>query len=897
MEPLSRVKSTYRVQFSRFFTFKDAMQLSVYLSELGISHVYASPIMESIPGSVHGYDVTDFSRIREELGGKDDFERLNSSLREKGIGWIQDFVPNHMAMDTRNPYIWDILENGRDSTYSKLFDIDWSHPSFGKDKLCWPFLEKPYFRELEAGNFSFGLGNGITLKYKGLEMPVSTLSYETLLGKELSRKARQIFSGRQKSEHGKENGPGIDEEEKTMQEISMRLEISGENLEIMDKVISMQNYSLRYWRSADFEINYRRFFAVNGLICLKEEDSDVFRIVHEKLLSLVMSGRADGIRIDHIDGLYNPGVYLRKLRDQAKNAYIVVEKILEHDESLDEKWPVQGTTGYDFLGRVTTLMCSDADFHTLDKIYREFTGVEGDESDMLYSSKLNSLDSLFPAVLDIVAAAFWKGMRKKPFGRDLTFHGIRSAIREILAHTPVYRTYIADSNHSKRGLTLLNSIIQTSMGFREDLFEYFNAVEMFVNGYTDDSEASNAIQTLQQYMPAILAKSVEDKLFYTYNRLISLNEVGINPFQPQNSISGFHSFNRARMENSPVSMNALSTHDTKLSEDVRARISILSEIPEEWKEIVQSWHITNSRFSSKNNGVICPSRNEEYYIYQLLLGSYPNSEEEERGYRERILTHLVKSIREAGENTNWDKPDKLYERNYTNFVDSLLDKSGNAEFCEYFRDVQSLISHHGFLNSISQKILQMTSPGIPDTYQGTEIWNFNLVDPDNRRSVDFQRIMRLHRTVREEFQHDHSVLSSYLDEYRDGKIKLLVTSLMLNLRRKHPGVFLNGTYEPVFAEGPHRENLVAFYRSFGDMTIIVAVPRLTVSLGKMKMPVGNEVWSGDTITFPDGISGEFRDVFTGRSFYFDPHSSNALGDILVDTPFIVLVSMKNTTPG
>lgn len=890
MESSARITSTYRIQFSPLFKFSDASRLVPYLKEMGISHVYSSPIMEALPGSVHGYDVADFSRIREELGGEKHFEELNSSLRNAGIGWIQDFVPNHMAMDTRNPYIRDVLEKGMSSEFSALFDIYWDHPAFEDGKLCLPILDRPYYTELEDGNFSFHIAKGIVLRYKGTDIPLNPMTYGKLLGREVPPRALIYLSVYGGAMGGKNAPTGRADEVSGLHDLLEKLESAGKNMSLTDKVISMQNYSLRERLSTAFEINYRRFFAVNGLICLREEDAEVFWKVHEKLLSLLESGKIDGIRIDHADGLLDPGKYLRMLREATGNAYIVVEKILGRDEQLDNGWPVQGTTGYDFLGKVTSLMCSGPDLPGLHDAYTEFTGEEYEKNKTLHSLKLETVDSLFPAVLDIIAHAFWKALRRNPHGRGLTLHGTREAIREILAHTGIYRTYLSGSEHSERDRGELRAIIQKSSECRRDLSAYFDALEMAIDHFEETPEFGTAIQILQQYMPAMYAKPVEDRLFYIYNRLVSLNEVGANPFDWPVSVSDFHEFNRERRANFPLSMNALSTHDTKVSEDVRARICVLSEIPGEWMDAVQRWHRINSGLSASYKGSICPSANEEYYIYQLLLGSYPDSLEELGKYRERLLAHLVKSIREAGVHTGWDSPNPEYERLYTGFFTSILDSSRGREFLDGFRKMQNLVSYHGFLNSLSQKILQLTAPGIPDTYQGTEIWNFNLVDPDNRREVDFMRIEEIHRQVTGEFRHGPGVVGSYLRNYSDGRIKLLVSAVLLNLRKEMPEVFLEGNYVPVHVSGPHEGNVVAFLRKAGGKTLLVLVPRLTVSLGRMRIPAGKSVWAGDSISVPESADCDFEDVFTGRIRSLSSGSSVPVGDLMEDTPFCVMVS-------
>lgn len=889
MEARNPVISTYRIQFSPAFTFRDAGGISTYLAELGISHLYASPIMEAIPGSVHGYDMTDFSRIREELGGETDFNALNSRLKDNGIGWIQDFVPNHMAMDTRNPYLRDILEKGRLSEFSRFFDIYWNHQAFQEGKICFPILHRPYYLELTGDNFSFGIENGLVLRYRNINIPLDPISYGKLLGRDLSTMALNFYSGKYRFNYGGTN-PSMKVDKNELEgKISEKLAESVNDRKLIDDVISMQNYSLRHWTSTAYEINYRRFFAVNKLICLREEDSEVFGEVHQKLLSLVSSLKIDGIRIDHVDGLFNPGKYLNKLRNLTGNVYIVVEKILEKEELLNGKWPVQGTTGYDFLGIVASVMCSPSGFHSLDTFYRKFVGEDFERGVTLYYLKLETMDRLFPGVLEIVANEFWKSMRRRPYGRDLTFQGMKNALREILAHSPIYRTYLPDEPSPASQIAILNSSIADARESKKGFSEYFDAFELFINSYARDRDALRAIQVMQQYMPAVYAKPIEDRLFYIFNRLISLNDVGINPFDEPVSPEGFHEFNKSRLKRNPTTMNTVSTHDTKVSEDVRARIDVLSEIPEELEKYVQEWHNINSALLAITNGKECPSRNEEYYAYQLLLGSYPVHKEELEKYGERILGHLVKSIREAGINTSWDEPDPAYEAQYSSFMNSLLDASINQRFIESFGKLQKVVSFHGFLNSISQKILQLTVPGVPDIYQGTEVWNFNLVDPDNRRKVDFQRLVDLQHTVRREFQRDHGVIASYLDKPGDGKIKMLVTTVLLTLRREMPEVFLYGSYIPIYADGPRKGNLVAFARSYEEKSVIVVVPRLTVSLGKMKLPLGNETWSGNSIKIPVGISGDFENVFTGRVHSLQPGVIVQMEDLLEQTPFSVLV--------
>lgn len=871
------VVSTYRIQFSPYFRFSDAAGLAGYLESLGISHVYASPILEAVPGSVHGYDMTDFSRIREELGGEDSFVQLNGELRKHSIGWIQDFVPNHMAMDLNNPYLADVLSRGRSSEYSEFFDIDWNHWAIGSGKMALPVLGETYSAALSREMFSFVLRESICLEYGDGLYPVSPESLESLLGSDL---AREWLSHR-----GNGRGdPGVPEELKAR--VESALSEANSSPDRIDRALKLQHYSLRYWKSSANEINYRRFFAVNGLICLREERPEVFATVHGKILELAGSGYFDGIRIDHVDGLFSPAGYLRKLRSEIGGLYLVVEKILEQDESLDENWPVSGTTGYDFLSHVTPVFCSSGNSHGLDAVYSRFTGEEYREETMALESKRSVIASLFPGVMDNLAMLFWRELRRKPYGRDITFRGLLEALEELLVHMPIYRTYIDDGDPSSRGLKLLNSVIQAARSGRADLAPELTALETLINGYQEDETAAAALQTLQQYMPGIYAKSIEDRLFFTYNRLISLNEVGINPFHASNSVESFHNFNMARRSIFPTTMNVLSTHDTKLSEDIRARINVISEMPAEWEAVLAGLGSMNSRHRRKFNGKECPSRNEEYYFYQLLAGSLPLDGGDAGSYAERLKAHLLKSIREAGVNTSWGSPDRAYERQYTRFIDEALKSALPREILRFI----STVVFHGCINSLSQKTLQMTCPGVPDIYQGTEIWNYSFVDPDNRREVNFHGISKALAALVSDQRPLDQKFGEYMKSYTDGRVKLFLTSRLLDLRKRFPDLFLSGTYSPVEASGRFHENLIAFSRKYGNTSLLVAVPRLTVELSRDRYPVGKEVWDGTSLNIPEELRRPMVNVLTGETLDLSGSETAEAGMVLNLSPVAVLLS-------
>lgn len=880
------VVSTYRLQFSPYFRFQDATAISGYLRDIGISHVYASPIFEAVPGSLHGYDETDFTTIRRELGGEAAFRDTIMHLRDYSLGWIQDFVPNHMAMGTDNPYLVDIFMKGQASQYARYFDIDWNHRAFGSGRVCLPILARPYYSELKEGKLRFVMRDSPMLQYGDTELPVSEESYGKLIGPKLrSRMRYELYYTDNNRERPSRKEP--DDVDGLNNEITRALDAVNGNPEKMDEIIREQKYVLRYWKTTNNEVNYRRFFAVNGLIGLRQEDREVFDGVHRKIFDMIREGLIDGVRIDHIDGLFDPIEYLRALRRETGDSFLVVEKILEQDESLDESWPVQGTTGYDFLGHVTPIFCSGSNSKDIDSVYGDFAGSQLTDEKIVESLKLEASNSLLNGVLDNLALIFWDSIREKIYGRDATLSGIREAIGLLMVHMPVYRTYISGGDPEKKGLSLLNSIMQASHAGRDDLDVEFAALGEFLNSYLEDPSAAMALQTLQQYMPAVFAKSVEDTLFFLYNRLISMNDVGMNPFHVSNSVDGFHNFNLARFYSYPSSMNALSTHDTKYSEDIRARINVLSEIPEEWRSAIDRWHAMNSAHGEVIGRRECPSRNEEYYFYQLLMGSLPSGSEVDQDYRDRLENALLKSLREAERNTSWHDPDITYERHYLMFVRGVLN---NTQFMEDTRDLLSLVAFHGFLNSISQKILQMACPGIPDIYQGTEVWNFNFVDPDNRRKVDFDRISGLFDGIRKDNREPAEKLEDYLENYKDGRIKLLVTSKLLKLRKEFPDVFLSGSYIPVPSEGDHAENIVVFIRECNGKAILVAVPRLTVGLGKLSIPLGEKIWRDTFIKVPGEGRRIFCDWFSGKRVDLSVGDRVRVGDIMQDSPFTVLVS-------
>ncbi len=825
-----------------------------YLAELGISHLYASPIFNSVPDSTHGYNITDFSGIRQEIGGENEFRELNSLFRRRSVGWIQDFVPNHMAMHPLNHYLYDVLKFGSSSKYANFFDIDWNHPIVGKGKLLLPILSNSYPEELHSGRFTFSDGDDPSIHYGSLTFPV-TIPDESG-GDELTDK------------------PEIDPA-------------------LLDRILSHQHYSFGSWKSSRREINYRRFLNVNGLICLKEEDDFTFTEVHRKLVELVREDLFDGFRLDHVDGLYDPEDYMNRLRKLIEEKYVVMEKILQQGEQLSPYWKADGTTGYDFLSCANAVFCSDTGLQQLENVYREFIDEDSTVIRDIHEIKNRVINDLYLGDMDNIVRQIF-GLFSSTDNLDISPESLREAIKEILSEMPVYRTYVGIHDHPD-DLSSLDSAIDNASKRRTDLVKELNLLRTLVEECRSDQGKLAAVRRLQQFMPAVFVKSIEDRVFFTFNRLISLNEIGFNPYSPQASVDAFHRFNSQRLDSFPVSLSALSTHDTKFSEDIRARINVISELSSEWRELVSTWSGMNEPYRSNVSGKPCPSANEEYYIYQLLVGSYPFHREEE-SYQDRLMQHLQKSIREAYVNTSWIDPDQRYEKQYMEFMTGLLNHEQNPEFWTSFLKFGSTVSFHGGLNSIGQKILQMTSPGVPDTYQGTEVWSYNFVDPDNRRNIDFARLSQMLQEIRNGEVSFEYLIDLYPDDLSSGYLKLLVTRECLKLRKSHPDLFLKGSYTPVDVTGEHRENLIAFLRREGRYSLLVLVPRLTSDLGVQRLPIGVDAWKDTAITIPSSEGLVFRDIFSHRVVDLTGKKQILVSSILEKSPFSILFHDGNN-PG
>jgi (1->4)-alpha-D-glucan 1-alpha-D-glucosylmutase len=897
--------STYRLQFNSKFTFKDALGLVDYLSDLGVTDVYASPIFYARPGSVHGYDVLDPTRLNPEIGTEEEFLELTQALAAKKMGWLQDIVPNHMAYDGHNPMLTGVFENGTFSRFYTFFDVDWDHAYTSmKGRLLAPFLGKPYGESLEAGEIRIDYGeNGFTVNYYSLRYPVRIESYPSILSANLGLLREQlgpdhpdyikligtIFAlngflcqglGEERPDQIRfikgmirelyDNSPPVREFiDRNL--VLLNGEAGTSDFNSIDQLLYQQFFRLSYWKVASEEINYRRFFSINELISVRAEDIEVFEHCHRLILDMVSKEAFTGLRVDHVDGLYDPLQYLQRLKNRTGGAFVLVEKILAFDEDLPSNWPIQGTTGYDYLNYLNGVFCLQANESEFDRIYFSFTGIPFDRQNLLHDKKALIVEHFMTGDVDNLANMMKRVSSKDRGGGDITLHGLRRAIFEVLSFFPVYRTYAGPDSFTGQDRRFITEAVQTAKRKNPDLTNEINYLAKFLllkfEDYLGEEERKAwlaFVMRFQQFSGPLMAKGFEDTLFYVYNRLAALNEVGGDPFRFGVSVPEFHDFNRTRSENWPHSMNATSTHDTKRGEDARARINVLSEIPGEWEEHLGIWSRCNSKRKTKIDGLAVPAANDEYFLYQNLIGSWPGHESELPDYVGRIKEYMIKAIREAKVYTDWIKPHTDYEEACEDFIEKILDDAGENDFLSDFVPFQKKVAHFGVLNSLSQTLLKICSPGIPDFYQGAELWALNLVDPDNRHPVDYGRRISILERIKLA-QETPGFLQDLMASAGDGRIKLFVTWRCLNFLKTHRNIFRDGNYIPLSVQGKFAENVIAFAREEHSEWVIVIAPRFFTALGaEGQFPLGAEVWGDTSIKLPEEAPQNWIDAITNR---------------------------------
>ncbi|WP_395744829.1 malto-oligosyltrehalose synthase [Prosthecobacter sp.] len=912
--------ATYRLQFHRGFTFSQAREVVPYLAELGISHVYASPIFRASPGSTHGYDVCDHNELNPEIGTREEFESLSEDLKKNGLGLIVDFVPNHMGIEHAvNPWWRDVLENGQASMYARFFDIDWrplKRELAGKVLL--PVLGEQYGRTLEGGGFRLEYAAGrFNVRHGELSLPLAPQTTRPLLRQAVTLltpappELESILTAIEHLPPRTETAPErLAERVRECQIIHQRLTrlcaaipaveeaiqdvvkawndpSDTEHFDRLDQLLSLQSYRLSSWRVAAEEINYRRFFDVNTLAAIRMELPEVFAATHRLLFELIDAGHLAGVRIDHIDGLAYPRQYLDRLRERGGDGlYLMVEKILGPDEKLVADWPVQGTTGYEFANQLVQVLVSSQNAPSLAAAYERFLGHRPNYREIVYRSKKLVMESSIASEVNVLGMLLNRISESHRWYRDFTVNALTTAVREVIACFSVYRTYLdpaqpadeADRRVINRALALAR---RRNQALEHTVFEFLRDVLLPPkdNPHPVDEELRRTfVLKFQQCTGPITAKGVEDTAFYVFNRLTALNEVGGDPMSPGAAVETFHRQNTLRQAALPHCLLTTSTHDTKRSEDTRARLAAISEWPEEWGRAVRRWHIMNRKHSREIDGETAPDANEEYLLYQTLLGVWPSEglhEGSRADFVQRIQDYMLKAGHEAKVNSSWLEPNVAWDEAVGQFVAAILAPGRRNRFPQSLQLLAERTAQQGAINSLTQTVLKLTCPGVPDLYQGSELWDFSLVDPDNRRPVDFslrqQRLGGINKA-------EPRVL---LEHWRDGRIKMFAIHRLLELRRSHPGLFSEGGYTALPVQGTHADKVIAFERRAGDEALLVIVPRHTAALG---FPPVGAPWE-DTAVLAPITAQTGRDVFTGRE-HLGPHLP--LSELLAELPFAAL---------
>jgi (1->4)-alpha-D-glucan 1-alpha-D-glucosylmutase len=926
--------STYRLQFNSQFRFADARRLVPYLHTLGITDIYASPLLQAKRGSAHGYDVTDPSRLNPELGSDEDFDALVHELQQHGMGLLLDIVPNHMAASVENPWWVDLLEEGRASIFASHFDVDWDPPNrLQENKVLLPILGRPYSEVLESQELRLEFErDGFFISYYDFKLPVAARTCRIILQHRVERLRRRLGDqspafqelqgivaalGQLRENAPSAASPG--ERRQQRQAAKERLwdlysssrefhRFLDDNVRLfngrpgisssfvlMDRLLSDQAYVLAYWQDTNKEINYRRFFTITDLVGVRAEDPLTFDSIHAVLLRLTEKGMVTGLRIDHVDGLRDPLGYLRRLQERLRREearpsdskeagrtapaenqfYVVVEKILGEHEELRREWPVSGTTGYQFLNFVNGLFVDERHARSLDGAYARFLARPVNYDDLVYAKKKQVMASLLAVEIRALGRYLSVLAERDRYARELPRQQLTLALLEITACLEVYRTYVRSFEVAAEDRRYIESALQRAERRDPTLnplaLRFLRQVLLLEFGpqvLPEQREATlHFVMRWQQFTGPIMAKGFEDSLLYVYNRLASLNEVGGSPQSNGIPPAALHEYLRRRQARWPGALNATTTHDTKRSEDVRARINVLSEIPLQWERRAQRWARQNRKKKVKAlaGAEVVPTPNEEYLLYQNLLGAWPSGEAAVAPFRQRMKDYMIKATREAMVHTRWTRPNLEHENAVVRFVEAILDDSGPNRFLQDFREFERFVSFAGALNSLAQVLLKICSPGIPDFYQGSELWDLRLVDPDNRGAVDFQlRSQALQDLKRADVQRS-TLIEELLPTWRDGRAKLYVIYRALNFRRQEPELFLRGNYVPLRIAGKHRENAFAFMRQWGKHRCLVVTPRLVARLiTRHRAPLGRKVWGATALILPEGSPSRWENLLTGE---------------------------------
>jgi (1->4)-alpha-D-glucan 1-alpha-D-glucosylmutase len=856
--------STYRLQLHKNFTFKDASAIAQYLYDLGVSHVYSSPYLQAAPDSMHGYDVVDHQRVNEELGGAVAHERFSKTLGENGLGQVLDIVPNHMAIGSQNRFWWDVLENGASSRYASFFDIDW-HPQEERlrDKVLVPILSDQYGRVLESGGIKvLRSGSQFLVEAASQTLPIAPTSLPAILAKAAVYAQSDTLSFLAAS-FGRLPAPSYEDRHTVLsrhrdkvvittlldrlckddhgacEAIDRAIDELNADHDSLDDLLNRQNYRLSYWKTADQQLGYRRFFDVNTLIGLRMERPHVFDETHALILDWLKRGVLDGIRVDHPDGLRDPMGYFKRLRKAAPDAWIIGEKILAAGEFLREEWPIDGTSGYDFLNVALGLLVRPQGMAELRTVYGEFTGQPVDFPPIAHDKKIAVTMEALGSDVNRLANIFVDICENHRDQRDFTRSDIRRAIRELAGCFAIYRTYVVPQEGSRpneitaEDRRFIGKAVQCAKDNRTDMDPgLFDFMEQVLTLETNGRLESEFVLRFQQFTSPVMAKGVEDTAFYCFNRLTAMCEVGGDPERDGLSLDDFHTYQKIMQQTHPATITTLSTHDTKRADDVRARLAVLSEMPHEFADAIVRWTALNERH--KTNAM--PDRNSEYFLYQTLIGAWPIDPE-------RAHTYMQKAMREAKQQTSWVANNKPFEDAMNGFIDAIL---ADKDFLKELENLVARVLLPGRVNSLTQTLLKYTAPGVPDLYQGAELWDLSLVDPDNRRPVDYELRRRLLGEL-----HDLNA-GQILTRMDEGMPKLHVVHTCLKLRREHPEWFgAEAAYTPLAAEGEKSCHVVAYLR--GDRVLTLAPRHPLTTAG---------AWEDTSIEIPPGA---WRNRLTGES--------------------------------
>ena len=957
--------STYRLQFNHEFTFKQANAIVSYLNDLGITDAYASPLAKAHSGSLHGYDVIDPHVLNPEIGSEQDFDEFSKKLTENQMGLLLDIVPNHMCIaDSSNVWWNDILENGQASRYANFFTIDWNtdKPKLN-NKVLLPFLDNQYGTVIENQEITLLYDKGsFQIKYADKYLPLRPKTWNVILEPLL----KNFDSGSEDPSHIELNSILIDlshlpditetDPQKTKEQyfgkeaIKRRIDnlmkeneglkaaldktvttfngVKGQptSFDPLEALLKEQAYRLCFWKIANEEINYRRFFDQNQFAGVQVERPEVFKEVHELPFKLIAKGSVTGLRIDHVDGLYDPDKYFEDLQkgcllalnssssqlktmednlskeEVDKNFYVIVEKILTGNEQLKSKWKVHGTTGYDFMNLLNGLYVDHENRAIIRSIYKDFVGFLCNPFELMFTCKKFILLVSMSSELQMLARLLDRISDQHRCSRDFTFDSLRFALSNVIACFLVYRSYISPSDTVVEGEDrqyierAVRKSKQINPAINASIFDFIKNILLLENPpeLTEDQikERKEFIMQFQQLTGPVMAKGEEDTAFYRSYPLASLNEVGGDLFGFGTTIEKFHEENIKRLKEWPYTLLATTTHDTKRSEDTRARINVLSEIPEEWKKSICYWRELNQikKVQTEEEGEI-PDANEEYLLYQTLVGSWPiegiNNNNREV-YSKRIEAYMLKAIKEAKMHTSWINPDEKYDETVQDFVRKILSSDKENLFLQDFQNFMPKIIWAGMFNSLSQTLLKLTSPGIPDIYQGSELWNLTLVDPDNRQPVDYAIRKTMLEKIKKESENLDNLLGILLKSSQDGAIKLYITWRLLNLRKDNRELFEQGNYNPLEIKGDKKEHVIAFTRYWGGKNIIVAAARNFTKLSEVEeLPVGDKVWKNTSLSLPPSFpQGQYRDIFSGARL--EINEEVGLGQIFKRLPIALL---------